>query len=48
MQECKWCRIAQEVSKDENGESLVVMCRPCFRKKRKLEAAKRSQTQNKK
>ena len=48
MQECKWCQIAQETSTDKNGKCLVIMCRPCFRRKRKLEAAKRSQTQTKK
>lgn len=41
MRTCKWCNLAQEVSKDENGHSKVTMCRPCYRRKRKAEALRR-------
>lgn len=48
MQTCKWCQLAQQLSKDVNGHIQVTMCRPCFRRKRKAEAPKERSVQTKK
>ena len=32
MQDCKWCSLARELSKDETGHSKVAMCRVCWKK----------------
>jgi len=35
MQNCKWCALARELSKDETGHIKVGMCRSCYRKQHK-------------
>ena len=37
MQNCKWCALARELSKDETGHSKVGMCRVCYRKQHKTD-----------
>jgi hypothetical protein len=44
MQECKWCSLARELSKDETGHSKVGMCRPCWKKQYRPENKDRKKT----
>lgn len=36
MHTCKWCNLAQELS-----GNAAAKCRPCYRRKRKIEAARK-------
>jgi hypothetical protein len=43
MRTCKWCNLAQQIS-----DNKVMMCRPCYRRKRKAEALRKERQAQKK
>jgi len=38
---CQFCEKTRALSKDENGNSMVLYCRPCFKRRQKRQKAKK-------